>query len=137
MKAEGDFLDDKLDEKNGFVKEYVNEKSFIEIQYSEGASLRAKHYNEKSLVIIEYAEKWIKRYYDNGNIKIEEDYFAGFNGIMKEYYENGKILFEGESKENERWNGKGKDYKFSNRDSFIYSFIDEDENTFIYEGDYL
>ena len=25
---------------------------------------------------------------------------------MKEYYENGKILFEGESKENERWNGK-------------------------------
>ena len=25
---------------------------------------------------------------------------------MKEYYEKGKILFEGESKENARWNGK-------------------------------
>ncbi len=25
---------------------------------------------------------------------------------MKEYYENGKILFEGELKKSERWNGK-------------------------------
>jgi len=33
LKAEGDFIDDQLDQKNGLVKEYANDKSFIEIQY--------------------------------------------------------------------------------------------------------
>ena len=33
LKAEGDFIDDQLDQKNGLAKEYANDKSFIEIQY--------------------------------------------------------------------------------------------------------
>ena len=120
MEIEGDFIDDKYDNKNGFIKEYKNGKLFSETQYLEGVPLRAKHYNEKGNVIMEYAEKWIKQYYDNGNLKIEGDYYAGFNGIMKKYYENGKLLFEGEAKENEWWNGK----EYDENGEIIYEIKD-------------
>lgn len=107
LEIEGDFINDKADYKNGFIKEYdKNGKLFSETQYSDEIPLRAKHYNEEGNVILDYKDKEIKEYYDNGNLRKEGDYYAGYNGMTKEYYENGKILFEGEEKDNERWNGK-------------------------------
>ena len=106
LKIEGDFIDDKADYKNGFIKEYENGKLSTETKYSGGIPLRAKHYNKEGIIILEYKDKWIKEYYDNGNLKAEGEYYAGYIGIIKEYYENGKILFEGEAKDNVWWNGK-------------------------------
>ena len=52
----------------------------------------------------------VKKYYDNGNLKMEIEYFdKDRNGKGKEYYENGKLKYEGEYK-NESRNGKGKEY---------------------------
>ena len=106
LEIEGDFIDDKADYKNGFIKEYENGKLSTETEYSGGIPFRAKHYNKEGIVILEYKDKWIKEYYDNGNLKAEGEYYAGYIGIIKEYYENGKILFEGEVKDNVWWNGK-------------------------------
>ena len=106
MKIEGDFINDKEDDKNGFIKEYKEGILSTETEYLEEIPVRAKHYNKEGVLILDYKAKWIKAYYDTGNLKKEGDYYYGFIGIMKEYYENGKLSFEGEAKDNKKWNGK-------------------------------
>ena len=106
LKIEGDFINDKEDYKNGFIKEYEKGILSTETEYRDKVPIRAKHYNEKGVLILDYKDKWIKTYYDNGNLKDEGDYYYGYIGILKEYYENGKLSFEGEAKDSKKWNGK-------------------------------
>ena len=47
LKAEGDFIDDQLDQKNGLAKEYANDKSFIEIQYQKEPHLEQNNIIKK------------------------------------------------------------------------------------------
>ena len=106
LKIEGDFIKDKINYKNGFIKEYEDGKLSTETEYLDEIPLRAKHYNKEGIAILEYQDSKCKDYYDNGKLKQEGDYYYGYNGIMKKYYENGKLLFEGEVKNNKRRNGK-------------------------------
>ena len=51
----------------------------------------------KSSYIINKGKGYIKKYYDNGNIRFEGEYLNGKrNGKGKEYYYDGKLKFEGE-----------------------------------------
>ena len=96
MKIEGDFINDEEDDKNGFIKEYKEGILSTETEYLEEIPVRAKHYNEEGVLILDYKAKWIKTYYDNGNLKkkgiIIMDLLELWKNIMKmeNYHLKGK-----------------------------------------------
>ena len=67
-----------------------------------------------NIIIYEYNKKNKQgKIYDQYGTKIYEGGLINGNkyGIGKEYYYNNKLKFEGEYKNNKKWNGKGYDFK--------------------------
>ena len=68
-------------------------------------------------------------------------------GLVKEYNSyNGKLIFEGEYLNGEKWNGKGKEYKYDklifegeylNRKRHGKGKEYDDKSNLIFEGEYL
>ena len=98
---------------------FINYKFYAEKQIIYELNGKGKEYNEYS-DYIEFEGEYLNRkrngkgkeYNKDGNLKFEGEYLNGKrNGEGKEY-DSGrhKIIFEGEYKNNLRWNGKGYDY---------------------------
>ena len=100
-------------ERNGKGKEYNEYGQLI----FEGEYLFNKKWNGKLYDIetnnsyeIKDGSYIKKKYYENGKLKSEEEYFdEKLNGKYKEYYENSELKFEGEYLNGKR-NGKYKEY---------------------------
>jgi len=131
---EGEYLND---EKNGKGKEYYsNGKLLFEGEYLYNYRRRGKQYNIKGKVEYEgeylFNNKWTGKgyddegnviyelyegkgnmitFYNNGKISFEGILIKGEkNGFGKEYDENGYLIFDGEYKDDLKWNGKRKEY---------------------------
>ena len=116
-------------ELNGNVKEYNENDDYIEF---EGEYLNGKR-NGKG-----------KEYYYDGLLKFEGEYLNGKrNGKGKEYhhhYNSLNIIFEGEYRNNLRWNGKGYDnnnvvYELKNGNGFVKEYYSN--GRLLFKGDYL
>lgn len=117
-------------------EEYKNKKKVFEKQWNEKGILICEEYydslgqnldsmrlyNDQGILIKDMVfPKYLRNYYDNGNLKDERvgDHYrdeAGLvhtkNGYIKNYYENGQMMSEGEYKNEKivsekQWNEKG------------------------------
>ena len=104
---EGEFLNGV---RNGKGKEYRdNGKIYFEGEYFNGKELNGIRYDNNDNIIYEVNNDINgkgKEYYWNGQLKFKGEYLNGKrNGKGKEY--TGTLIFEGEYKNNLKWNGKG------------------------------
>ena len=124
-------------------KEYNNGILIYEGEYYMNKKYNGKAYDKNGNVIYELinGKGNYKEFYENGNIKLDITYSNDLTiGIGKEYNENKKLIFEGEYKNNKRWNGKGYDtnnnivYEIQNGNGYIREYSDKDKLKF--EGEY-
>ena len=97
--------------KDGTGKEYNYDSNIIfEGKFFNGKKWDGLEYDSINKIVNEFknGKGYIKEYYDNGDLKFEEDYLNGErNGKGKEYNVIGSIIYQGEYL-NGKINGKEK-----------------------------
>ena len=98
--------------RNGKGKEYYNNgKILFEGEYLNGYYWNGKFFDKNNnYTELKNGEGFIKYYYTNGILFYEGNYLnEKWNGEGKEYDGKGNLIFEGEYKNDKKWNGKGYD----------------------------
>ena len=131
-------------ERNGKGKEY-DYKLIFEGEYKNGLRWTGKIYNgihSYSFPELKDGTGYIKYINSDGYLEYEAQYSNGLkNGKGKEYDSKGKLIFEGEYKNNKKWNGKGYDasknivYELINGNGKVKEYNNFGDLSF--EGEYL
>ena len=122
---------------------YNNGKIIFEGEILDGYKWNGIYFDDKNnYTELKNGEGFIKYYYTNGDLYYEGHYLNGkWNGEGKEYGDQGQLIFEGEFKDNKKWNGKGYDisnnviYELKNGNGQIKEFQKKD--ILVFEGQHI